>query len=213
MFKPLFKTCVQNKKFLIFGDSTTRHWFDDFRNRLGCKLISEPWSNPRWHKRAKCANTDLQFTTEWLPHSQPIILGKLYHFTKYLTHSIPRHIDEDIKDDDQVVVILHMFMHVLNNRHDVFQTKIRLIRQSVERLLARNKFAIVMIKAPHTYNNDDDYFGYLYRNIMFHEFAGLYHKVVYLDHKDITNALQIAENHPPKRVVSAMVDQMFSYMC
>ena len=172
----------------------------------------------KWHKRAKCANSNLKLTAEWMPHSQPFFVG--WDLSRYTRHSISRHLDEDIKDEDHVIVLLHMFTHVLPYHHDVFRTQIRIIRKSVERLLARNKFATVFIKAAHTYHQGPhdherwpDYYGYLYRNIMFREFAGLHDRVVYLDNKDITNALQVVPNHPPQHIVSAMVDQMFSYIC
>jgi hypothetical protein len=96
----------------------------------------------------------------------------------------------------------------------------RAIRNSVEKLIQRNEKAKVFIKMPHTYasvHQDNgainDFSGYIYSGIIVEAFRGLYDKVTVLDNKDATIAVASGGLHPLPYIVSAMVDQMFSYIC
>ena len=77
-----------------------------------------------------------------------------------------------------------------------------------------------MIKGPHTYkipdlrgNRLNDYFGYVYKDIMFKAFEGLHDKIVFMDQADMTTAKGLVKNHPPEDVVKEAVFQMFDYIC
>ncbi|MES9881790.1 MAG: hypothetical protein ABW185_13055 [Sedimenticola sp.] len=103
--------------------------------------------------------------------------------------SMSTYIDQ-IPADEDVVVVIQMFAHALKFHHDIFEARKVLVRESVERLLQRNTKAVVAIKGPHVYGNEyglDDYYGCLYRDIMFDAFKGLHDIVVYVDYTDMTS--------------------------
>lgn len=210
--------CLRNRRVILFGDSTTRQWFRDIVMRYNCTQVTETWPVRKWIRPSTCVNNDVNLTVDMMSHALPLF--GIYDNARLMSWSVPRRIDELIGDNEDVIVILHLYMHVNVFRYDVFQIKIRRIRQSVDRLFARNRLAKVLIKAPHTFKAHpygpfriSDYFGYLYRYILFQEFSGLHDRIFYLDNKDLTTALQVSPEHPPDNVVSAMVDQMFSYVC
>ena len=79
---------------------------------------------------------------------------------------------------------------------------------------------IFLIKGPHTYKIPDsrcyrlnDYFEYVYKDIMRKEFEGLHDKIVFMDQADMTTAKGLVDNHPPEDVVKEAVFQIFDYLC
>ena len=172
----------------------------------------------KWHKRSICTVPSLNFTMEWLPHAQPFCVGG-FDTNKYTLNSMLRHLNE-INDDGKYVFVIHSFMHIVPYHHSVFRERMRRLSNAVKDFLQRNKRAKVLIKGPHTYFNTpaasqrlSDYFGYLYRDIMYEEFLGLHDKVIYMDQKDMTIAKALTWNHPPVEVVREAIYQMFSYIC
>jgi len=204
---------LNNKSVLIFGDSTTRQWYTHVLKNWKCTPTSEKWTKDKWHKRAACVNRNDNLTVEWLPHSQPFFGVDTNRYTRT---SIARHLDET-GSEAQVIAIVHIYLHTLAYHHSVFREKVRRIRPSVQDLLNRNKYAKVLVKGFHTFYDEtrllNDYFAKLYKHILFEEFAGLHDRVVYLDHKDMTDAVGVHARHPPVTVVAAMINQMLSYIC
>ncbi|XP_052765648.1 NXPE family member 4-like [Mya arenaria] len=206
--------CIRHKSMYLLGDSTLRHWYEHYVLKiLECKPTSEDWTKEKWHKPATCRNDKLNFSAGWFPFSA----GN--DENSYTLYSIARHID-DIPDNEEPLVVVHLFLHMVPYHHSVFQTKMELIRNSVVRLLRRNPNAKVFIKAPHTYLNSpagrvrlNDFFGYLYTNILYKIFRGFHDKIVFLNNRDSSDSLRLEWNHPPPYVVQAMVEQLFSYAC
>ena len=214
-----FKLCLRDTHLMISGDSTTRQWYTYLLPYLSCKPTTEIWTKLKWHKRSACRIPSINFTMEWLPHGQPFSVGNSFEVNRYTLNAESNQIDE-IKSNVKVVYIIHMFMHKLTYHHSVFTDRMRRISRSVKRLLERNKHAKVLIKAPHTFTTTpvgaqrlSDYFGYLYRDIMYEEFKGLHDKITYMDQKDMTIAKAVEPNHPPHKVVEQTVHQMFNYIC
>ncbi|XP_052281253.1 NXPE family member 3-like [Dreissena polymorpha] len=70
----------------------------------------------------------------------------------YTTVSVARRLD-NIKDDEDAVVVIHIYIHLLLYHHSIFERKMRMIRTSVASLLQRNKLAQVVILGPHTFDS------------------------------------------------------------
>ncbi|MEW8483530.1 MAG: hypothetical protein AB2705_00015 [Candidatus Thiodiazotropha sp.] len=207
------RQCLRNKRLLIFGDSTTRGWYKYLMERISCIPITEKWWKEKWHKRAACANENFNFTVEWLPHAQPFHVGEIWDSYRYTTHPIARHIDE-LADNDNVILVIHMFLHVNNYHKSVFQERMRAIKNSVKSLLLRNKLAKILIKGQHTFTGRlTNFFVDVYRDILREEFEDLYDNVVFMEKADMTIAKNNAEIHPARDIVEAAVNQMFGYIC
>jgi hypothetical protein len=212
--------CLQNRTLYLLGDSTIRQWYSRVIDRFGCTPTTERWTKERWHKLAECKNQNLSFVAGWYPHSQPfyVSLGD-WDFVRYTLYSIARRIDNIHRNENSVVVI-HLYMHVVAYHFSVFRERMVIIRRSVERLLKETTTSKVLIKAPHTFRNTSagpsilsDYFGFVYSHILYEVFDGLHDKVVLLNQRDATTALNVEDKHPPGNVVDAMIDQMLSYAC
>lgn len=203
----------------LIGDSTIRAWYPFIIKRFKCQPTTEKWNTDKWHKPAECYNKDINFKAGWYPHAQPFFLGTAWSDARYTLYSTSRRID-NIPENEHAIVVIHLYMHFIAFHHSVLRDRLKIIRRSVERLFARNKYSIVMIKGPHTFTNTPvgaerlcDYFGYVYSKIMFEEFNGLFHRVILLNNKDATTARHEQWNHPPNDIVNHMIDQMFSYVC
>ena len=186
---------------------------------LGCKPSTEAWTKEKWHKPAECTDVQLNFRAGWYPHAQPFSVGFGGDENKYTLYPMSRRINE-IPDNETAFVVIHLFLHILPYHYSAFKNKMTIIRDSVKKLLTRNTKAKVFIKAPHTYVDSpsgkarmNDFFGYVFANIMYDLFSGLHDRVIYINHRDSTDALRIKWNHPDADVVRPLVDQMFSYGC
>ena len=204
---------------MISGDSTSRQWYSFLMKNMQCKQISEKWTTEKWHRKSKCIVPPLNFTIEWLPHAQPFFPGEEWDLHKFAVNCIAKDIDE-IGDKQNVIFVIHMHMHFTAFHHSIFHDRMRHISNSVRNILQKNKHVIFMIKGPHTYkipdlrgNRLDDYFGYLYKDIMYNEFQGLHDKIVFLNQADMTTAKGLVKNHPPEDVVKEAVFQMLDYTC
>lgn len=215
-----FSQCLQHKTIYLLGDSTLRHWFKlVFVPQFECDYTSEKWTKEKWHKPSTCINKSLNLTVHWCPHSQPFSVGDATDDNKYTLYSIARRLD-DLGAEENVFIVINVFLHNVPYHHNVFKTKMMLIKHSVEQLLRRNTKAQVFIKGPHTYEDTpsgnlrlNDWYAYVFTNILFDVFKDLQHKVIFLNNMDSTDALLVKFNHPPASVVTAMVNQMLTYVC
>ncbi|XP_053380195.1 NXPE family member 4-like [Mercenaria mercenaria] len=214
-----YMNCLRNKRLYLFGDSTNRQWYTAIMKRFKCPSVTEKWDFEKWHKDAECYNKRINFKAGWYPHAQPFYVGEFWDDAKYTLYSISRRID-NIPRTEHAIVIIHCYLHFVSFHHSVFKQRIEIIRNTVEMFLANNKHSIVMIKAPHTFEDSsagrlriNDYFGYVYSKILYEEFEGLHDRVVLLNNRDTTIAQHVKWNHPPDNVVNAMIDQMLSFAC
>ncbi|XP_045165754.2 NXPE family member 4-like isoform X1 [Mercenaria mercenaria] len=214
-----YKKCLENRHLYLFGDSTTRGWYKEILNRFKCQRITEKWWMGRWHKESECFNKQINFKAGWYPHAHPFFVTNEWDDVRYNLYSISRRID-NIPQTEHAIVVIHMYLHMLPFHHSVFQQKMKIIRKSVETFLEKNKYSIVMVKGPHTFEvnqttrfRHSDYFGYLYSKIIYEVFEGLQDRIILLNNRDVTIAQPNKGVHPPKNVVNAMIDQMLSYVC
>ncbi|XP_045179899.2 NXPE family member 1-like isoform X2 [Mercenaria mercenaria] len=215
----LYTTCLNNRSLYLIGDSTLRQWYTTILKRFKCQPITEKWENEKWHKEAECYNKLIDFKAGWYPHAQPFYVGPRWDDVRYTLYSTSRRID-NIARNERAIVVIHLYMHMMPFHQSVFKQRMEIIRESVHKFLAYNKQSIVMIKAPHTFKSTPigdfrlcDYFGYVYSKILYEVFEGLHDRVVLMNNKDLTIAQHVKWNHPPEKIVNAMIDQTLSYVC
>ena len=218
--KTSFKRCLRNTTLLISGDSTTRAWYKFLYYYFNCVPITEQWTDVKWKRTSICHVPALKFTLKWVPHAQPCFIGDIKVKDKYEIYSIPRDMEE-IDSETRIFFVIHVHMHIVEYHPSVFRERMRRISNSAKRLLERNKHAQILIKAPHTFLHQslgtskrlNDYFGYMFRDIMYEEFRDLRDKVVYMDQKCMTISTGNKKPHPPPNIVSQTIFQMFAYVC
>ena len=212
----VYRQCLNRTRLMISGDSTSRQWYKFFQKNLQCEQITEKWTTEKWHRKSICIVPAINFTLEWLPHAQPFFPGEEWDNQKFGIYSIAKNIDSLQYSSTKTYFVIHMHMHMTAFHHSIFRDRMKRISKSVRDLLKINKNVTFLIKGPHTYNRAkqlDDYYGYIYKDIMFQEFQGLHDKVVFMDQKDMTIAKALIRNHPRKDVVRGAVFQMLDYIC
>ena len=213
--KSSYKMCLLDTSLIMIGDSTMRQWYSFIERDMKCVRATETWTKKNWHRITACSLPSVRFTMKWIPHAQPCFMGERWIKSEQVFISISRNMDET-KRDIKVVFVINTYSHLLRYHHSVFRNRMRIISNSARILLQRNKNAKILIKGPHTYRRSmevADYFGYLFRQIIYEEFSGLHDKVIYLDTKDTTIATAQTDIHPPEAVVRANVYQMLNYIC
>ena len=216
-----YSQCLNGTLLMITGDSTTRQWYSFILNAFHCLQYTEKWLALKWHKRSACFSQSLNFTVEWIPHAQPFFVGVDWHSNRYTMNSIERQLNElGDRKYKHIFIVIHMYVHFIALHHTVFRDRARSISNSLRTLSTKQDNVKFLIKGPHTYastnaGNDcfNDYFGFLYRDILKEEFAGLFDKVIYMDQKDMTIAKGTILHHPPDEVVREAVNQIFEYAC
>ncbi|XP_053386230.1 NXPE family member 4-like [Mercenaria mercenaria] len=213
-----YQTCLKNRRLYVFGDSTSRAWYKTILKRFQCRQTTEKWQFEKWKKDSECYNRQINFKVGWYPQAQPFF-ARTWDDMRAALYSISGRIDR-IPRKERAIIVIHSYMHMVAFHHSVFKQKMEIIRESVDKFLRNNKQSIVMIKAPHTYEDTpagkyrlSDYFGYVYSKILYEVFEGLHDRVVLLNNRDTTIAQHVEWNHPPKNIINAMIDQMLSYAC
>ncbi|XP_045194222.2 NXPE family member 1-like [Mercenaria mercenaria] len=208
--------CMRNKILYLIGDSTTRQWYTYIREQYACIQFTEKWTDKKWKRPAGCRIESNNFTVKIGLHCQPFHVGLNWMDPKYTLISISKQLDL-ISSNEEAIFVFHIFAHIRSIHFEHFRNKMRIIRASIEKLLQRNNKVKIFIKMPHTFTLQSpglyDFLGYVFTQILFVTFNGLYDKVIVLDNKDATNSVASATMHPDRFIVSAMVDQLFSYLC
>lgn len=185
---------------------------------LGCAPLTEKWTHEKWHKRSACIIREINCTIEWIPHAQPFNtgLGKV-ETNKYTTHSIAGFLNQlsylPANSKENLIVVVHMFMHFSHFHHSIFRDRMRVVSKSVKYLLQRNRDVRVLIKGPHTLLIEASLYRELYTQILKEEFIELYDQVVFMEQGDMTIAKKNTEVHPPNDILQAAIRQLFGYAC
>ncbi|KAL4216736.1 Neurexophilin [Mactra antiquata] len=203
--------CMKNKNYYFIGDSTLRQWYYNLVIKYDCEQITEKWTVPKWYKKSKCRNVNKNFTVTFSMHNIPLFIPTNTK-KSIVTKSISSYID-DIADDENAVLVFHMFGHLTPYHPDFYKLEMKIIRNSVEKLFRRNKIAKIMIKAPHMYPEESVITSYQYDRISYEVFYELFDRVYYLNNIDSSLAEMPREIHPESVVVDAMVDQTLLYSC
>ncbi|KAL4216735.1 Neurexophilin [Mactra antiquata] len=203
--------CMRNKNFYLIGDSTTRQWYASILQRYQCVQITEKWTNEKWYNRSTCLNKKYNFTVTFGIHNLPASVPPLAEKEVFL-NSIGGYMD-DVTDDENAVIVFHMFAHLNVYNPDVFRHQMKLIRTSVEKLLKRNKKVKIMFKAPHVYAKQGALIGYHFERIAYDIFYDLFDKIIYLNNRDSSIVTKPDNVHPDKNIVFAMRDQALAYAC
>ena len=110
------RTCLNGKRVILTGDSTTRQWFLHLMQALNCKLTTPKWTSKKWYTWSICESKSNKLRIEWVPHAMP--------FAGYISfsdiHSIPE-VLEGIENTTETVVLIHMYAHFVSFHHSIFK--------------------------------------------------------------------------------------------
>lgn len=188
------------------------------KNRFDCVQYTEKWTTPKWSKKSACKNEKYNFTITFASHNFPYNANISEDAMPQILSSVSKKM-ERIPSNQSTIILIHIFAHLWGYHHRYFIEKMVKLREGVEHFLDRNPSAKVLLKIPHTFTDTssnggkNDISSYVFIGVIKNVFKGLYGKIVYLDNRDATLAVNSTNLHPTYFVVSGMVNQMFSYVC
>ncbi|KAL3861106.1 hypothetical protein ACJMK2_007178 [Sinanodonta woodiana] len=210
--------CLGNRSIYLLGDSTVRQWHYVIQDRINCTFITDTWDESHKHRPVTCVDRNLNFTLHFAPHGLPFVTDNT---PRRYFRPIASNID-DIKGDNHVIILVHLFAHMVSFHSNAFYNKMHTIKNAIKRLYQRSPSATVAIKGPHYYSFGKqtyqslwmlDKYAEIYTNLMRELFGDIADRVIYLDGMDITIAAETKHIHPTRETVVQMVDDMFSKIC
>ncbi|CAG5136527.1 unnamed protein product, partial [Candidula unifasciata] len=197
------KSCLRNINIIFLGDSNARQLYEDISPRSSCKeQIIKQYSS--WHKPLKCINKDLNFTLEWIPHSNPFRTSHLVWAGLDWIKASNRVIDE-VPSTGRYLIHIHHYLHAASAHLSAHISMMVAIKESLSKLLKRNSNVIVVIQGAHvawelgskiTYMQGDG-LRRVFTDIHYELFKDMRDQVFYLQTADITIAALNSNAHPP----------------
>ena len=182
------------------------------RDHLNCTQVTEKWTAKAWHKRSMGISRAMNFSATMIPHPHPFYPGNKWANKRFTNQYIAAYFD-GIVDNSKVVIVIHMFSHIIHYRNEIFQDRMKAISRSVRNLLEGNKNVLILVKGPHTFNSILTYKYYMYRAILKEEFKELYDRIVFMEQGDMTIAKKNEEVHPVIDIVKEAIRQLIGYIC
>ncbi|XP_073669291.1 NXPE family member 3-like isoform X2 [Paramisgurnus dabryanus] len=201
-FSPLqLGKCLKNKIVYLFGDSTTRQWFEYLEKKVpGLKRMN--LHTPRTGGPLMAVELKNNIIVHWKPHGVPL------RFTKMLItdlHYISNDIDE-IAGGAHAVVVITFFAHLVFHPLTFYVYEVAKIRQAVLALLSRAPETTVIIKSGNTggFKNifQSDWLALQLNTVMKEMFSDI-NQVVYMDIWQMTSCHYLRENIHPGPVIVA----------
>ncbi|XP_043082383.1 NXPE family member 3-like [Puntigrus tetrazona] len=206
------RNCLKNKIIYLFGDSTTRQWFE-YLERSVPDLKRMDLHTPRTGGPLMAVELKNNIIVHWRPHGVPL------RFTKMLItdlHYISNDIDE-IAGGPHAVVVFTIFAHLVFHPITFYIHQLAKIRESVVALLSRAPQTTVIIKSGNTAGRKDIFQSDWYArqlNTMMREMFRDINGVIYLDVWQMTSCHYLNENvHPGPVIVANEVKMFLSYVC
>ena len=214
-----YRKCLQNKTFVLFGDSTTREYTDYFMT----EVLQLPKQNlkffqgKKWTYHPPVEFSNFGISLSWKKHEMPFYGHKM---PAYGVTSVPTEIKQLAKSSipgKDIVIVIHYCAHMQAFSPDLFRFKMRRLANAIKDLLEVKPEANVFIKGPHIYFEDYHWFdvrvSLIEKDIIFEEFKDLKNRVVYLDIWSITVAHNSQDIHPKNQAFDSQIHQLMSYVC
>ena len=214
-----YRTCLRNKTLVIFGDSTTREYTDYFMTQV----LKLPAANLKFFKsKIRTYHAPIEFKNFGIHliykhHEMPFYANKApaVGITSGATE-IDYLAKSDIPGKD-IIVLAHYCAHMQAFPPDLFRFKIQRLASAIKHLLAAKPEAIVFIKGPHVFFEDNTRFDVRMsenqKSIIFEEFKDLRNEVIYLDIWSITIAHDNENIHPRNQAFTSQIQQFMTYIC
>ncbi|XP_060068814.1 NXPE family member 3-like [Ylistrum balloti] len=209
-------TCLDNKRFVVLGDSNSRSVYSIFCSKTKSKTLTDHYTKEKpWHKLLMARNIKRNIDLMWAPHNPPFYVGP--HQPLDTMRSVGNWLDRT-PHDKPIIVIIHLYYHLTRTTLSVFRALVKDARAGVDRLLRRAPDSTVIIQGPHSITYKDsleplDYIRRRHEDIWFQEFMGIHNKVFYIDNWDRTVGNENVDAHPPTNTMTDVTDEMLSYIC
>ncbi|RUS83838.1 hypothetical protein EGW08_008379 [Elysia chlorotica] len=215
---PRVASCLRDTTVLLLGDSNLRLALAILKDLTSCELDTAGEVKPKWHRPMRCVNAHTKTEIRWRTHAHPFHTGQQDWSDRRDQKAAHEYIDE-VPKEGRFLIVVHLYLHFTTELLSVFRAHIRAVRASVQRLLARNRRARVVLRAPHAASQfwptaySTDSFAWALTDTIKAEFAGLYDKVLFLQPWDMTVAAENVGSHPADYINRAIMNLMLSHLC
>ncbi|XP_046552940.1 NXPE family member 3-like [Haliotis rubra] len=206
-----YKRCLTNKRLWLYGDSTTRQWFEYISRFLGKEMVLYEKYKPQV---AYLSDTNSSIFCG--PHEFPFNTGNGWTNAMF-NKPLKQYLDK-IPSYSRDIVVFHVLAHLVNFGPDVFRGHIRRNVKSIREFILRVPKAIVVVKGTSTFRRfERDKFGDMnamsYDPILKEEFSLIKDRVIFLDFIPMTLAFEVPGLHPNAEVVKLMVHHFMGSVC
>ncbi|XP_067668401.1 NXPE family member 3-like [Haliotis asinina] len=206
-----YERCLTNRRLWLYGDSTTRQWFEYISRFLGKEMVVYEKYKPQV---AYLSDTNSSIFCG--PHEFPFNTGNGWTnatFNKPLKQYLDR-----IPSYSRDIVVFHVLAHLVNFGPDVFRGHIRRNVKSIRDFMLRVPKTIVVVKGTSTFRRfERDKFGDMnamsFDPILKEEFSVIKDRVIFLDFIPMTLAFEVPGLHPNVEVVKVMVHHLMGSVC
>ncbi|ESO90372.1 hypothetical protein LOTGIDRAFT_164299 [Lottia gigantea] len=213
------RSCLNNTNLIMSGDSTTRQYYQYLTSKIvpDCKQITKKWTTPKWHEPAKCESKTRNLTILWNPHELPFVNAKREGQITNLKSTVE--IVNGIKSGENVVFVIHYYCHLIRNHYTIFINQLRILKESVKKVLLRNKQVKILIKSPYAFDVQDcktqisDLHAKIYVEIIKRELREFQDSIVYMNIWEMSVAMEQIGIHPKENVLWEHIQMMFGYIC
>ncbi|KAH9495285.1 hypothetical protein Btru_016313 [Bulinus truncatus] len=190
----LLVDCLKDTQVILVGDSNSREQYDILTRLVPCESRLVRLAI-KWLRELKCVNTTNNITFQFLPHSFPffgLMEDKRTHSDVYsevqLLDSIPK--------DGKYIVHLHTFIHLAPFHLSLLETRLKLVRDAMKRLLDRNPHVIIIYQSAHSFYSIQSMNGAFILEIQRNILKGLGDRVMFMFTWPMTVATDNNDLHP-----------------
>ncbi|OCT75105.1 hypothetical protein XELAEV_18034095mg [Xenopus laevis] len=202
--------CLRGKIIYIFGDSTTKQWWDfllSFVPSLQRQDLHALFPAPQL-----AVDTSHKFAIQWQMHEKPLYI---MYSDKQNVHYVASELERIGGNKEGLVVVINCMAHFVTYPVKVYAQRLLGIRDSVVKLMKRSPLAKVFIKSGNTgyvYTHGSDWLSLQLDLVMRTMFSGL--PVTILDCWQMTSCHYLPPDiHPAPVIVKNEIDLLMSFIC
>ncbi|XP_071086046.1 NXPE family member 3-like [Haliotis cracherodii] len=206
-----YKRCLTNRRLWLYGDSTTRQWFEYISRFLGKEMVTY-----RKYEPQVAFMIDTHSSIFCGPHEFPFNTGNGWTNATF-NKPLKQYLDK-IPNYSKDIIVFHQLAHLVNFGPDIYRDHIRRNVRSIREFIFRVPKAIVVVKGTSTFRRfERDKFGDMnamsYDPILKEEFSLIKDRVIFLDFIQMTLAFEVQGLHPDMEVVKLMVHHLMGSVC
>ncbi|KAK0043159.1 NXPE family member 3, partial [Biomphalaria pfeifferi] len=139
--------CLSKRKVIFIGDSNSRAQYESLTDLVECQQKVER-TKTAWHATLLCEDERNNISISYLVHSYPFLASHGEELPIGRTVSDTRLLDS-IPSNGKYIIHFHHFLHLAPYHLSVAETRLKLIRDAVRRLLDRNPHVIILYQSAH----------------------------------------------------------------
>ncbi|XP_055872838.1 NXPE family member 3-like isoform X3 [Biomphalaria glabrata] len=140
--------CLSNTMMILVGDSNGRAQYTNIIKMVPC-VEKIKMTSVAWHAPLRCENNTFNISIQFYPHKLPFYGSKEESLKNEVLYSEVTILDS-IPNVGKYIVYIHNFLHMVPFHLSLSEHHLKLVRQAVKRVLARNPQVIIVYQSAHS---------------------------------------------------------------